>query len=230
MYNKAIIFDMDDTLFNEIDYVLSGFKAVDDWLSTNWNQQGFYKTATNIFLNGDNHFVFNKALDYMGINYSSSQITEMVNVYRNHSPKLNILEEFIELHKKIKPWIKLGIITDGYLATQKNKADSLRLSDYFHTIIFTDEYGKEFWKPHRLSYDMICEKFSCQPKDCVYIGDNLNKDFITAKQLGWRTIQVIRKKSIYKNQKVKEEYKAHHKIKDLREITEIEDIKDLFCE
>ena len=230
MHYKALIFDMDDTLFNEIEFVFSGFKAVDDWLKTNWNQQGFYKTATNIFLNGDNQLVFNKALDCMGIDYTSSQITKMVDVYRNHSPNINILEDFLELQMKIKPWVKLGVITDGYLVTQKNKARSLRLNDYFHTIIFTDEYGKEYWKPHRHSYDMICEEFSCQPTECIYIGDNINKDFITAKQLGWRTIQILRNESIYKNQKVEEHYKAHHKIKDLREITEIDELKALFCE
>ncbi|WP_339147761.1 HAD family hydrolase [Sutcliffiella sp. BMC8] len=226
---KSLIFDMDDTLYNEIEFVFSGFKAVDDWLIKNWNQKGFYKIAINIFLNGEKKFVFNQALDYLGIEYSSSQIDEMVNVYRNHLPEITILEEFIALQKKIYPWVKLGVITDGYLATQKNKANSLRLKKYFQTIVFTDEYGKKFWKPHRLPYDVICKEFRCNHEDCIYVGDNINKDFITAKRLGWRTIQVIREESIYKNQIVEEQYKAHHIIKDLREIAEIKEIKDLFC-
>lgn len=107
---KSLIFDMDDTLYNEIEFVFSGFKAVDDWLIKNWNQKGFYKIAINIFLNGEKKFVFNQALDYLGIEYSSSQIDEMVNVYRNHLPEITILEEFIALQKNLP----LGEIRSHY--------------------------------------------------------------------------------------------------------------------
>ena len=39
---KAVIFDLDDTLFPERTYVLSGFRAVGDWISETYSIRGFF--------------------------------------------------------------------------------------------------------------------------------------------------------------------------------------------
>lgn len=52
MMIKAIVFDMDDTLYKEKDYVVSGFKAVDDWIKEKYKKTGFYNIAIQLFDSG----------------------------------------------------------------------------------------------------------------------------------------------------------------------------------
>lgn len=69
----------------------------------------------------------------------------------------------------------------------------------------------KFKRLHNLKYNEI-----------VYVGDNINKDFIETKKVGIRTIQVIRKDSIYKDVIRSEEYHAEYIVSNLCEIKEID--------
>lgn len=50
---NAMVFDMDDTLYEEKDYVKSGFKAIDDWMKRDFQVSGFYETALEVFHSGE---------------------------------------------------------------------------------------------------------------------------------------------------------------------------------
>ncbi|MEM5598044.1 HAD hydrolase-like protein [Niallia circulans] len=55
-------------------------------------------------------------------------------------------------------------------------------------------------------------------KDCVYIGDNPNKDFVTAKKLGLHTIRIVREIGDHMQTKLDQGYEADKKIYSLMEI------------
>ena len=57
-------------------------------------------------------------------------------------------------------------------------------------IILTDTWGREFWKPHPLSFEFLAKEWGLENDQLVYIGDNPAKDFIAPKRLGWRTIRL----------------------------------------
>ena len=42
MKNKLIVFDIDDTLYNEIDYVESGYKVVSKYIEKKYNKKNIY--------------------------------------------------------------------------------------------------------------------------------------------------------------------------------------------
>jgi putative hydrolase of the HAD superfamily len=67
-----------------------------------------------------------------------------------------------------------------------------------------------------------------QSAEVVYIGDNPNKDFVTAKKLGWLTVHINRTNGIYSFSNVSPEFQAHYKIQDLHELTKIPQLKHLF--
>ena len=50
---KSIIFDLDDTLYLERDYVYSGFQELDKFLKAKFKLDGFFETCKKIFDNGD---------------------------------------------------------------------------------------------------------------------------------------------------------------------------------
>jgi putative hydrolase of the HAD superfamily len=225
---KAVVFDMDDTLFKEMDYVLSGFSAVDQWLKETQGLIGFYKLAVELFNKGERKYIFNQVLESLGVRYNKNFICQLIDVYRNHTPIISLFEDAKYVLNNLQGSIKIGLITDGYLSSQKQKFDALGIHEKFDTVIFTDELGREHWKPNPLPYEQVCLKLECLPSECIYIGDNVNKDFVTAKKLGWLTVHINRNEGIYTKAKVSYEYEADYQIHNMKELFNIEKLKHLF--
>jgi putative hydrolase of the HAD superfamily len=225
---SAFVFDMDDTLFPEVDFIFSGYKAVDKWLEGNFQITGFYGMATELYNLGFRKHVFNRSLTILKIKFDEKMIADMVNVYRFHDPVLELLEDAKWVFEHLPKSIKLGLISDGYLITQEKKINALRIKEKFHSIILSDSFGRQNWKPSPVPYINASIQLSCPHHECIYIGDNLSKDFITAKKLGWKTVHIRRRQGVYSNLQVSPEYEAHFQIQDLRELYSIKELKHLF--
>ncbi|WP_212936819.1 HAD family hydrolase [Bacillus hominis] len=228
MVIKAIVFDMDDTLYKEKDYVVSGFKAVDDWIKENYKKIGFYNIAIQLFDSGERKFVFNKTLEKLNIDYDEKLISNLIEQYRSHTPDIQLLEEADWVLNNLINNVKIGLISDGYLVAQERKVNALKLKERFHSIILTDKLGREYWKPSQIPYEKISKELQVPHQQCVYIGDNLSKDFITAKKLNWITIHINREDGIYRNLIVEQDYKAHYTINNLRRLPDIPVLKHMF--
>ncbi|MEK7015489.1 MULTISPECIES: HAD family hydrolase [Bacillus] len=230
MVIKAIVFDMDDTLYKEKDYIVSGFKAVDEWIEENYKKTGFYNAAIQLFDFGERRFVFNKTLEKLNIPYDENLISNLIEQYRFHKPDIQLLDEAEWVLNNLVNTVKIGLISDGYLVTQEKKINALKLKGRFHSIILTDKLGKEYWKPSQIPYEKISKELQVPHQQCVYIGDNLSKDFITAKKLNWITIHINREDGIYRNLIVEQDYKAHYTINSLRRLPEIPVLKHMFLD
>ncbi|PCD09414.1 HAD family hydrolase [Peribacillus simplex] len=217
---KAVIFDMDDTLFEEREYVLSGFSAVDEHLKLK-SINGFHEKAVQLFESDVRENLFNKVLDSLNVSYDKDYILSLVEVYRNHKPKINMFEDAKWVINTLISSYNLGLITDGYLNAQKNKTKTLGLESYFDVIIFTDQFGREHWKPSQTPYLEIMKYFQLEAHELIYIGDNPTKDFITAKKIGWKTVYVKREIGEYLGKVVSSEYEADHQIKTLYDLPEL---------
>jgi putative hydrolase of the HAD superfamily len=218
---EVLVFDLDDTLFPEYEFVISGFQSVSNWLETKYCLSGFFEVACQCFRQGKRNNIFNLALEELKFEYESGLIQELLQVYRQHKPTISLHEDANWAIEYFKTSRKLGMITDGYLLTQQNKVEALRIENSFDTIIYSDLYGREHWKPSRLPYEQIMRSLGCSGKECVYIGDNPHKDFVTAKTLDWMTIQICRTDGEYANVKKDTEYEADIKISSLYELEKI---------
>ena len=219
MKNKLIVFDIDDTLYNEIDYVKSGYKEVSKYIEKKYNKKNVYKMLMSLFDTSSKN-VFNRLFDDLKIEYSNEDIMFLVNTYRNHKPKIKLARETISVINELKNNYKLAIVSDGNYNTQKAKCNSLELDKYFDMIILTDEYGKDYWKPSRKAFDLLSNEFHVRLSDMYYIGDNPNKDFYISKY-GINTIRYYNKNGIYYNSEYKENIKEKHRIDNLNEIKKI---------
>lgn len=220
---KAVIFDLDDTLISEKEYIRSGFKVVAKKIGTkhNLNENDVYELMYETF-NEDSKNVFNRVLNKLGIQYEIDYIKELIKSYREHIPDIKLYDDakyIIEtLHQK---GIKLGMITDGYKVTQRNKLKVLDIDSYFEHIVVTDELGREFWKPHSKPYEIIKDKLKLDYENMVYVGDNVSKDFITANKLGMSTVFINREEGIYSAIKEDREYLANLELESLVDIEKI---------
>lgn len=225
---KAIVFDLDDTLYEEKEYVKSGFKAVDHYIRSNYNVSGFYDIAALLFHSTDRKLIFNKTLEKLGISYDERTIKELVHCYRSHEPDIYLLNDARWVLNQLKDKVKIGILSDGYLLGQQKKITALNLKDKCDSVILSDSFGRENWKPSPFIYGEVSRQLMVPHHECMYVGDNLQKDFITANKLGWTTVQIIREHGIYANVCMDKKYEAQYQIDDLRKLTELHASKQLF--
>jgi putative hydrolase of the HAD superfamily len=225
---KAIVFDLDDTLYKEEEYVFSGFKAIDHWLGNQFNIIGFLPYAVELFKQGERELIFDKVLSKMNLKFDKKLILSLVNIYRSHKPDIQLLEDASWVLEKLFGKVQLGLITDGYYVSQTQKIKALDISNIFDSIILSDKYGRESWKPSPIPYEEARLQLQCEHYQCVYVGDNIKKDFITAKKLGWKTIHVHRDEGIYSKLTMDPHYHAHYQINNLIDLTHLNELKHLF--
>lgn len=221
---KLLVFDLDDTLFCEKEFVRSGFSAVGEWMQRSLGALDFYEVATGLFERGARGNIFNLALGDLGIEEDPVLIQKMIEVYRTHEPVIQLYEDaqWALSHFSDKPNDRaLGIITDGYLEVQKRKARALKVTNYVDTILYTDFYGRENWKPSPVPYQEMMRLTGFLGTSCIYVGDNPKKDFVTAKALGWQTIQISRADGEYSDLMVEAAFQADVKIDSLYDLAEI---------
>ena len=183
---KAVIFDLDDTLYSEKDYVRSGYQAIAD---ENISIMGLEDKLWNEFLNGN--MAIDVVLKNEGI-FSDSLKQKLLNVYRNHLPKIKLYEGINDLMMYLKEKnIRIGIITDGRVEGQKAKFRSLQLDKFVDELIITDALAgnsnvTNFRKPNKIAFEIMARRLNLSFEEMAYVGDNPKKDFKAPKELDMR--------------------------------------------
>lgn len=188
-----IVFDLDDTLYLERDYVLSGLVSVGDWLAREHAIAGFAATAWHHFESGRRDTIFDAALADLGVIASPAFIAELVDVYRTHPPCIALQPDAAAWLAEPPAGTALALLTDGPCASQSRKIAALGLdAGHLWPVVMNDAWGPGYRKPHPRGFDHLQRSHGLSGADCVYVADNAAKDFITPRRLGWRTIQVAR--------------------------------------
>lgn len=176
----VLVFDLDDTLYNEIAYLKSAYRHIAIFLSKD-DWKTLYSTMFSLYRNDKNVF------DFLVENYDIDFAT-LIGMYRNHNPEISLFPGVLNIFKTIKAKNgKLAIITDGREKTQTAKIEALGITSFLDKIIISETLGTE--KPHVANYKAIENEFS--DMQYFYIADNIKKDFITPNKLGWKTIGLI---------------------------------------
>lgn len=208
MEDYVICFDLDDTLYKELDYLKSAYKEIAESV-------GHPEAADQMldwYQAGEN--AFKKLIDAYGLTVS---IGGLLKIYREHYPDIHLDEGVKEFLVGLKEdGAKLGLISDGRSLTQRNKIKALGLEGFFDIEIISEEFGSE--KPCLKNYQAVMDKFP-ERKVFVYVGDNTAKDFVAPNQLGWRTVCLTQdKRNIHRqNMTLAKEYMPQ------RVITNLED-------
>lgn len=187
---EVVVFDLDDTLYLERDFVRSGFRAVDRWVGEHLAREGFFERAWEHFVAGQRGNIFDLVLPALGIAPEADLVRRLVEVYRAHEPAIELEPEARDLLAWLAGRRPLALLTDGYHATQRRKVAALGLARHCRPIVYTDALGRAHWKPSPEGFLAIQAHFDLAPECFVYIGDNPAKDFRAPKALGWRTIRV----------------------------------------
>ena len=181
---KAVIFDLDDTLYSEKEYVRSGYgkiaaviPEVENAAEKLWSLFEEKKPAIDELLKKEN--------------IQSEEVKKAcLHAYRYQTPDIHLYEGVTEMLSAFRAeGLKLGIITDGRPEGQRAKLQVLGLETMVDEIIVTDEFGgPEFRKPNPKAFETMKERLGVEYAEMCYVGDNTKKDFIAPKELGMRSI------------------------------------------
>lgn len=193
---EAIILDLDDTLYNEEDYIRSGYKEIAQ------RYPELPKAQEELWM----HFIEGKpAIDVFLKNHNLEQEKEQcLQCYRSHMPRITLSEKNREL---LRQWHnmgkKLGIITDGRPIGQRNKIAALHLEEWIDEIIVTDELAgscgdvMKFRKPAKLAFQVMQMRLDIPYEKMIYIGDNQRKDFQAPEELHMKYLWFQNEKGLY---------------------------------
>lgn len=225
MCKKVVCFDLDDTLYKEIDFLKSGYKKVAELVGKRFGLDvwSIYDQLLQWYYNGENAFV--RLNEEYGID---NPFEDYLNIYRYHHPSIALSEETKRVLTKLK--VKdaiLAIITDGREITQKQKIEALGLSEWVDSGFIIINEAKEFFKPNHWSFDrMMLSCYEQSPGTNLsffYVGDNTDKDFIAPNELGWMSICLLDNgKNIHKQNFNVEKNKLPNKL-----INNISDLIDI---
>jgi len=197
---KAVVFDLDDTLYPERQYAFSGFSAVAAAFEQHLGDPARVAARMRqIFDTEHRPRVFNTLLDQLGLQGDDELIREMIQTYREHTPKIALHRDADDALKRLHKDCKLGLITDGPVVSQSAKIGALGLQETFDAIVLTEELGPMYRKPHIRAFELIAERLGVRGRQCAYVADNPAKDFIAPNALGWTTIQIRRADGIYRD-------------------------------
>jgi putative hydrolase of the HAD superfamily len=218
---STIIFDLDDTLYDEIDYCKSGFGAAAAYIAERFPGvavRGLYDSMWLAMASGNRTKAFNAALEAAKVKYDADCIATLVEVYRNHHPAISLSQESRSVLDDLKGKYKLALLTDGYLPAQQLKVRALGIEGYFSSIIYTEELGRENWKPSPLGFQKIMFDLGVEAGQCAYVGDNEQKDFIAPNELGMTSIKVTRPSALHPDAGAKPQARPLHTIFSLSEL------------
>ena len=174
----AVIFDLDDTLYSEKQYIRSGYKKIAEY----FNIPDMEKEMWNCFKSGG------KAIDeVLKVHGLINKKEQALYIYRFQEPKISLYSGVEELLIRTKKKKKIGIITDGRPEGQRAKLKALNIN--VDKVIITDELGgTEYRKPNPKAFEIMQKELNTEFEKMVYIGDNIKKDFIAPQKLGMKYI------------------------------------------
>lgn len=212
-----LVFDLDDTLYDEITYVHSGFRTVSRYTEVRWglNARHCYQLLLKTLDAEGRGKVFDTVLRHYGIATKTS-VRECVSVYRSHQPVIQLYKSADKCLNRYRRSRKY-LVTDGNKLVQSKKVQALGIASEFRRVMITHRYGLSRAKPSPYCFEKIVRIEQVKPEGVVYIGDNPAKDFVGIKPLGFKTIRVLTgaHKDIFRES----QYEAHKTVRSLDEIT-----------
>ncbi len=189
---RAVIFDLDDTLYPEKEYVRSGFHAVAECFP------GIKDMADKLWLAFETGERPIDAVLKKEDRYSRENLEKALHTYRFHKPDISLYPGVKDLLERIRSDRKIGIITDGRPEGQKAKLEALGLNQMVDEVIITDELGgAEFRKPCDVAFRIMRERMDMPFCQMMYVGDNLKKDFAAPQKLGMRAVFFCNSQGLY---------------------------------
>lgn len=197
---KALIFDLDDTLYDQIQpfrRAITSFLPIDDeevvTLYKTFRQRAdevFVASATGKMPMKDMHIYRMKiALEDRGYQVTEQVAYAIQKAYEKEQGQLELMTGAESLFAYCKEnGIQLGLITNGPHLHQERKIQALELERWIDKdrMMISGQVG--VMKPSIDIFQMMERQLTLSPKEICYVGDSFENDMVGAKNAGWQAL------------------------------------------
>ena len=201
----GLVFDVDDTLYEQIVPFENAFKSLFDididmekfYLLSRYYSDVKFEASRSGEMTMDEYHIYRiqEAAKDLGVYLTDEQALNMQKEYKENQQKLKMSDTTISILELAKENdVKLGIITNGPSEHQWAKIEALGVEKWIprENIIVSGDLGIN--KPDVRIFDVMKEKLQLNVDSLYYIGDSLENDIVGASNAGWKPIWINRYK------------------------------------
>jgi putative hydrolase of the HAD superfamily len=186
---RAILFDLDDTLYPLRRFVRSGFIACAAHLQ---REAGLDPKAVLAALaEASTGPGKGRELQVCAARFElpTAMVEVLVGVIRNHAPVLTLPRASRLVLAELRPGWRLGLVTNGDPERQARKVAALGLSALVEVIVYADGVGDGRGKPQPEPFLEAARRLDVTPDRTVFVGDDPRCDIFGAGRIGMRTVR-----------------------------------------
>ena len=118
---RAIVFDLDETLYRERRFALSGFRAVADVVSTacEVDRSTAFALLVSCLKRGDRAVALQRMCQTLG--QSIDAVPDLVDIFRRHAPSLHLPASSVRVLARLRATWRIGVLTNGFPDVQRRK-------------------------------------------------------------------------------------------------------------
>jgi putative hydrolase of the HAD superfamily len=187
-HDRAVLFDLDDTLHPLHLFIQSGFAAVAAHLEQTMDVAG--RDALEALHDASTGPNRGRELQVLIARFGlpPSILPDLVQLIRDHTPAIQLPGHSVRVLQMLRPHWRLGIVTNGLPAVQRRKVDALGLAGAVDTIVYAAEHGARGGKPERAPFMAAVRALGVAVDRTVFVGDDEWCDLVGATRVGMRTI------------------------------------------
>ncbi len=203
MIIKGIVFDVDDTLYDQqLPFQQAMQQAFPQLLEKNKLAEvyrGFRKNSDRVFPQYTSGNLSLEAmrldrirttlLDFGFPSISSQEATQFQQLYLHELATIKMqanMQELLDYLRLLQ--IPLGIITNGPEAHQKKKINQLQTDQWIKPELTLISGTVKTEKPQPEIFHYLADKLAIEPQNLLYIGDSFENDIIGAYNAGWHSL------------------------------------------
>jgi putative hydrolase of the HAD superfamily len=227
---KAVLFDVDDTLFDRnlaqrkiLDIIINRLPEIFKGYGKKRIFEAFIESDRISTEEFDAGAPFEGIRDYRNriflrlLDIPEKHAGKITEIYIKDSPTVKApVSGAISTVKNISKKYKVGVVSNGAPDVQYRKLDTIDLRDVFSCIVLSEEIGS-IRKPDPRIFQLALSSLNVQPAECLYVGNSFDNDVVGAKGAGMQVCWLNRKRLIPQNESVKADYI----ISQMRELTGI---------
>ena len=185
---RAVLFDLDDTLFPANQFRSSGFAAVGRHLAQAYELDAeMVRTALTDLSRGPAR---GRELQACARQFGlpAAVAGELVDVIRAHAPCLTLPRMTADALKALRPAWRIGIVANGPPEVQRRKVAALDLERRVDCIVYAHEHGSGAGKPDREPFVEALRRLDVPGSQAVFVGDDDYCDIFGASRVGMQTV------------------------------------------
>lgn len=185
---RAVVFDLDDTLYAERRFALSGYAAVAARVASTTGIPAavlFRFMARRFRSHGRDGLLQALCAAYA---LPIDEVPDLVAVIRTHRPRLRLPGPARDVLVRLRAsGHRLGVLTNGLPGTQRAKVEALGLASLVDEIVYAHDVAPA-GKPARVCFVAVLARLGVESGAAVFVGDHPANDVAGAAAAGLRTI------------------------------------------